>query len=47
MSWLADTLAMVDRKITATLTGETVKGFVSNCCLQRCILLTYTCEAWL
>ena len=33
------------RKITATLTGETLEGSVVKCCLQRGILLNYSCEA--
>ena len=33
------------RKITATLTGETLEGSVVNCCVQRGILLTHSCEA--
>ena len=35
------------RKITATLTGETLERSVDKCCLQRGILLTHSCEAWL
>jgi hypothetical protein len=34
------------RKITATLTGETVKGSVAKCCSQRGNL-PHSCEAWL
>jgi hypothetical protein len=35
------------RKITVTLTGETLERSVAKCCLQRGILLTDSCEAWL
>jgi hypothetical protein len=31
------------RKITATLTGETLEGSVANCCLQRGILVPMLC----
>jgi hypothetical protein len=31
------------RKITDTLTGETVEGSVTKCCLQRGILLHVLC----
>jgi hypothetical protein len=31
------------RKITATLTGETLEGSVKKCCLQRGILLPLLC----
>jgi hypothetical protein len=32
------------RKITATLTGETLEVAVANYCQQRGILLTHRCE---
>jgi len=35
------------RKITATLTAETVEWSVDKCCLQGGILLPHKCEAWL
>jgi len=35
------------RKITATLTGETLEGSVAKCCLQRGAVLPHSCEAWL
>jgi hypothetical protein len=49
---LGDTLAMDwlqlnGRKITATLTGESLEVSVAKCCLQRGILLSHSCEAWL
>ena len=38
---------MGGRKITATLTGETLERSVAKGCLQRGILLTQSCGDWL
>jgi len=38
---------LAGRKITATLTGETLEGFVAKCCLQRGISLSHNCVVWL
>jgi len=35
------------RKITATLTGESLEVSVDKCCLKRGILLLHSCEDWL
>jgi len=43
MEWLQPN----GRKITATLTGESLEGSVAKCCLERGILLPHSCEAWL
>jgi hypothetical protein len=40
--WIGSMLG--GRKITATLTGESLEVSVAKCCLQRGILLPHSCE---